>query len=254
MATKEELEEFLGELKKYRAEKGDSELRERLIRRAAVLKRIIAPPGGTIVLLSLGRPFDAFDNAFSHSVNMWDVNKAIDAIVVKTNEAIGQLESGENIAATPRPPANKPKAFIAHGGETEALAKLVEFLEALGVAAVIAEKQASEGRNIDDQVNRSINIADCGIILATAGNVVDAGKGAQHPRLNVVDELARLRERMSHRVILLLEEGVELPTNVSAIVYEHFRADNMDRAFIKVARELQAFGIIRAVQPDPPSR
>lgn len=142
-----------------------------------------------------------------------------------------------------------PKAFIAHGGKSEALEKIKEFLRALGVEPLVVEEQPSEGREKEQQVTKYFKEADCEIVLATYGDIVDQKTGAKHPRLNVVDELARGRERFPNKVILLLERGVSLPSNVSGVVYGEFTQDNMEAAFIKVAKELRAFGILRAQKP-----
>jgi predicted nucleotide-binding protein len=171
----------------------------------------------------------------------------IDAVI----EAIGRLEAEPELEklfkATPS--LESPKAFIAHGGQSACLRKLCDFLEALGVEPVAAEWSASEGRLTEPQVDKYLHEADCGIILATYGHIIDAKTREKHPRLNVVDELGRCRKVFPDRTILLLERDVELPSNVSGIVYERFTKQNMEKAFIKVARELRAFGLIQAIKP-----
>ena len=139
----------------------------------------------------------------------------------------------------------KPKVFIAHGGFPKSLAKLCDFLEALGVEPILAEVKPSEGRCVEPQVNTCIDKADCAIVFATDGHIVDKTTGKKHPRLNVADELVRCRIKFPNKTILLLQKGVELSSNESGVIYEHFTPQNMDRAFIKVAKELRAFGIIK---------
>lgn len=141
------------------------------------------------------------------------------------------------------------RAFIAHGGESAALNKVRSFLKALGVEPLVVEIQPSEGRLTEPQVDEYMKQADCAIILATYGHIVDMKTRKKHPRLNVVDELGRCRKAFPHRTILLLEKGVDLPSNVSGIVYEQFTKQNMENAFIKVAKELRAFGLIRPMKP-----
>ena len=142
----------------------------------------------------------------------------------------------------------RPKAFIAHGGQSGRLRKLCDFLKALGVEPVVAEWSASEGRWTEAHVDKLMRDSDCYIVLAEDGGIIDVKTGAKHPRLNVVDELARSRKKRPRRTILLLEKGVDLPSNVKGIVYERFTKRNMDKAFVKVANELSAFGLIRAIK------
>jgi predicted nucleotide-binding protein len=139
-----------------------------------------------------------------------------------------------------------PKAFIAHGGESPALRKLKSFLEALGVQYLIAEVEPSNGRLVEPQVTQAYEHADFAIILATKTGVIDKKKGINYMAMNVADELGRGREVFKNRIILLLETGVEPHTNISGIVYERFAPQSMDKAFIKIAKELKNWGFIRA--------
>lgn len=139
-----------------------------------------------------------------------------------------------------------PKAFIAHKGQTNALGKLKDFLDALGVQYLIAEVEPSDGRLVELQVTWTYKDADFAIILATKGGVVDKKKGVNYMAMNVADELGRAREIFKNRLILLLETGVEPHTNISGIVHERFTPQSMDKAFTKIARELRNWGFIRA--------
>jgi len=142
-------------------------------------------------------------------------------------------------------PRTSPKVFIAHGGETEALSKLQSFLGALGIIPLVAEDEASEDRSVDAQVEWCLANADCVIILGTADdqNLKD---GKLYPRPNVCIEIGRVQERFPGRVIYLLEQGASFPSNITEKVYERFTQENMEKAFSKAAKELKAFGIIRA--------
>ena len=142
-----------------------------------------------------------------------------------------------------------PKVFIAHGGKSGALDKLCDFLTNLGVQPLVVEELPTKGMLVDDKVKKYQQEADCAIILATGGGIIEEKTGKQHPRLNVIDELARLRVVFPKKTILLLEQKIELPSNVSGIAYERFTRQSMDRAFIAIARELVEMKILKAVKP-----
>lgn len=170
-----------------------------------------------------------------------DDAKAVLNAILSEIEEFGLPETQE--ATT----SSKPKVFIAHGGETKALEKLKYFLDALGIEPLIVEEQAIEGRLTESQVEHYLTQADCGIVLATKGGIIDTKSGTQHPRLNVIDELGRLRGSLPNKTILLLEGGTHLPSNVSGIVRISFTQNNIEKAFTKIAKELAKFGIIRAI-------
>jgi len=144
-------------------------------------------------------------------------------------------------------PTHPPKAFIAHEGKTEALAKLKNFLDALGVEYLMAEGEPSDGRSVEGQVKWTSQLADFTIILATKGKAINKVTGKAYMGMNVADELGRAREVFNNRIILLLQIGVEPHTDISEIVHERFAPQSMDKAFIKVARELTGWGLIRAL-------
>lgn len=141
-----------------------------------------------------------------------------------------------------------PKAFIAHGGETQARNKLQRFLIALGVTPSIIEEEPKEGRSPNEQVEYYLEQADCAIVLGTADDK-ELKDGKLYPRRNVYIEIGRMQERFPKRIIFLLEEGASFPSNISEKLYTRFTQENMDEAFITTARELQAFGLLKAVKP-----
>ena len=166
--------------------------------------------------------------------------KATLEAILSVEETLGTVEMQE--ATT----SSRPKAFIAHGGKTEALSKLQTFVAALGIVPLIAEEEASEDRSVDDQVEWCLDNADCAIILGTADDK-ELKDGKLYPRRNVHIEIGRVQERFPSRVIYLLEEGASFPSNITEKVREPFTQKNMENAFSKVAKELKAFGIITAI-------
>jgi predicted nucleotide-binding protein len=141
-----------------------------------------------------------------------------------------------------------PHAFIAHGGKTAARDKLQDFLMALGVTPIIVEKQPSQGRSKDKNVEHYLKQCDCAIILATKGDI-DGRTGEFIPRGNILIEIGRSQEILPDRMIYLLEEGAKFPTDIDEKVWERFTKESMDKAFTKIAKEFRAFGLIRAIKP-----
>lgn len=141
-----------------------------------------------------------------------------------------------------------PQVFIAHGGKTAARDKLQDFLVALGVTPIIVEEQPSEGRSKDKNVEHYLKQCDCAIILATKGDI-DGRTGEFIPRGNILIEIGRSQEILPDRMIYLLEEGAKFPTDIDEKVWGRFTKESMDKAFTKIAKELRAFGLIRAIKP-----
>lgn len=137
--------------------------------------------------------------------------------------------------------ADGARVFISHGTETAALAKVENFLRALGAQPVVVMRHASEGMAVDDAVEKRVGESDCGIVLATADEQVG---DRRQPRPNVLHEIGLLQQKLENRVIYLKEEGCEFPSNVKPKIWENFRQDNMEAAFAKISKELKAFGLL----------
>ena len=141
-----------------------------------------------------------------------------------------------------------PKAFIAHGGDSPALGKLKNFLVALGVQPLVVEEQASEGRSVGEKVDWYSQQADCAIILAAKGDI-DGKTGDFIPRGNVLMEIGKLQHLYKDKTIYLLQANTRFPSNISEKVWVRFSPQSMDNSFTTIARELKAFGILKAVKP-----
>ena len=61
-------------------------------------------------------------------------------------------------------------------------------------------------------------------------------------------EIGRCQEIHPCRMIYLLEEGANFPTNINEKIWERFTEECKDKAFIKVAKEFHAFGLIKAMK------
>ena len=170
--------------------------------------------------------------------------------ILRNYEILGIPAIAETVVVTPPPGmiiAELPKAFIAHGGVHFVLDKLKNFLSALGVEPIVVEEQPSTDMTVDEKVEFYLGEADCAIILATADDEID---GKLHPRQNVVHEIGLAQKALPGKIIYLLEQYAEFPSNVRPKVWEKFDRTNMESAFIRVAKELKAFGIIRAARSE----
>lgn len=194
--------------------------------------------------------------------------------VQATNRAIGKLEydiskgardkiTGEltpqkttNLKTIKVPPQEilrevPLKAFISHGKDSAALRKLKEFIETLGIEPIIVKKQASLDKDVPDKVDLYLNQADFVIILATGDDTVKdkiTGKEIIQPRQNVVHEIGLAQKTHPGRIIYLLEEKAEFPSNIRPRVWESFKQRNMMNAFLGIVRELRAYGMLKVTK------
>jgi len=164
----------------------------------------------------------------------------------EVNKCIGNLQSATSSDSLPEGTTlESPKAFIAHGPRGRALEKTERFLRALGVEPLVVEEQPTKARALDDKVDGYLKGAHCVIILATGDDEI---KGKVQPRQNVIHETGLAQKTHPERIIYLLEEGAEFPSNIAPKVHQRFRQENMEEAFMTIARELREFGQIKAAR------
>jgi len=192
--------------------------------------------------------YRGFVEAYPHGSHMGENKQQKYREELKMREtailSIIQVHETVGIKTTPDKTTEPPKAFIAHGGDSPALRNLKNFLEALGVQPLVVEEQPSEGRSVGENVDWYAKQADCAIILATKGDI-DGKTGSFIPRGNVLMEIGKLQVIFKDRIIYLLQAGTKFPTNISEKVRERFTTQNMDKAFIKIVKELKKWGFIR---------
>jgi hypothetical protein len=68
--------------------------------------------------------------------------------------------------------------------------------------------------------------------------------------LNIADELGRARRVFGNKIILLVQKGVEVHTNIREIVHESFTSTNMEKAFIKIIKEIRNWGFLKTGKPE----
>lgn len=184
-------------------------------------------------------------------------HSALGYCIQVTNRAIGQLEeeirtgardekTGKLTSPIGKSKFEVPKAFISHGKESVALKKLEDFLHNLGIIPLIVKEQSSLDKTVSDKVDYYLQQADFVIILATGD---DEFEGKLQPRQNVIHEIGLAQKTHAGKIIYLLEEETEFPSNISPKVWERFKQRNMLNAFLCILRELRALGILLAIKP-----
>ncbi len=262
-----DLEGFLARLRSYQGYvnaaslsadqmQSKSDLREWLVREIGALRPIVVELTGRRTFSAGGVTYNLWLEAFS-PVSRYE-SEALTDCVDSTNEAIGRLEAdikkgirnqrGEMIRKAKGPDSEAPKAFVAHGGDTPALVKLKNYLSALGIEPVVVEEQPSKGKSIGEKVDWYARQADFAVILATKGDK-DSKTGGFIPRGNVLIEIGKAQELFPDRTIYLLQAGTEFPSNISEKVWVRFVPQSMDDSFSEIAKELCAFGMLKAVRP-----
>lgn len=127
------------------------------------------------------------------------------------------------------------KIFIVHGHNEAVKEKVARFIEHLKLEPIILHEQPDKGQTIIEKFENNSNDVSFAIILLTAD---DFGKAKtetdykQRARQNVIFEMGYFMGFLSRsHVFMLLEEGVEKPSDMDGIIYTSLKEDWKTKLF-----------------------
>lgn len=138
---------------------------------------------------------------------------------------------------------NKQKVFIVHGHNQELKQNVARVIEKLNLIPIILHEQSNEGRTVIEKFEKHSDVSYA-IVLLTFDDLgsqksnLDQNKRA---RQNVVLELGYFLAKLGRKNVLpLYEEGVELPSDISGVLYTLI--DNSESWKYNIVRELKEVG------------
>ena len=128
--------------------------------------------------------------------------------------------------------------FISHGHADLLKYQLKDFIKSrLGREALILSEQPNNGMTIVEKLEAASEKCNKAIILLTKDD--EMADGNKRGRQNVIHEIGFFQGKYGRKnVILLCEEGVELFTNISGIVYIQFNREHFAEVFEQLRGEL----------------
>lgn len=135
--------------------------------------------------------------------------------------------------------------FLVHGSDDAAKNTVARFLERLNLDVTILHEQPDKGRTVIEKFEASASVGYA-VVLLTAD---DVGAARTSPtdlqpraRQNVVLELGYFLGTLGRtHVCALREEGVEIPSDLSGVLYVPFDAAGAWK--LRLAKEIKAAGI-----------
>ncbi len=244
------LENFYEQLRQYRIclfEDRDleeaEEVRQEVVREAGALRPIVETLVGHRTIAQFGQQIGIWEEGLRrYQRDSPYARTCLDALIDMVNEAIGRLQSdfSTEIVKLHKLAHSRPKVFIAHGGETTTRKALELFLwKKADCEPVVVEDIPDTGTGPDTKINLALGEVDFAIVLVeTSGASTQDGKLL--PRANVIDEIERIRLKLNDKFLILLEQGVDLPSNISgAVTWESFSSSNVDAMLLKVIHHLR---------------
>lgn len=141
--------------------------------------------------------------------------------------------------------ASGSSIFLVHGHNNEAKETVARFLERLSLEAVILHEQPDRGRTIIEKFEAHAEVGYAVVLLTSddvGGSRADSTSLAPRARQNVILELGYFLGALGRtRVCALKEEGVEVPSDLSGVLYVPLDAGGAWK--LRLASEIKSAGI-----------
>lgn len=136
------------------------------------------------------------------------------------------------------------KVFIVHGHNESVKLSVARTIESIGLTPIILAEQPDKGRTVIEKFEKEGNDVGFAVVLLTAddkGRKNRARTMQSRARQNVVFEMGYFMALLGReRVMLLLQEGVEEPSDLKGVVYTALDKDGAWR--YKLVKELREQG------------
>ncbi|AWH45783.1 nucleotide-binding protein [Stenotrophomonas sp. ZAC14A_NAIMI4_1] len=183
-----------------------------------------------------GEPAVAFLDSLSLDIDNDEYEFRLPSVAESTNVG-GWSRVKETVAH------DSDRVFIVHGHDEAMKSKAARFVEKLGLKTVILHEQANRGHTIIEKIEAHTDVGFA-IVLYTpddvGGTALEASESNFHSRArqNVVFEHGYLIAKLSRaRVVPLVSGNMELPSDISGVVY----VDDTNWQ-IDIAKEMKAAG------------
>ncbi|MBI0397976.1 TIR domain-containing protein [Cyclobacterium marinum] len=135
---------------------------------------------------------------------------------------------------------NGDTVFIIHGHDEHLKTELQLLLHRAGVNNIVLHEQADKGRNIIEKLIEETDYANYAIALLSPDDALIGG--TKRARQNVILEVGYFLGKLGKNRVRFIKKGdVEIPSDLSGILYENY--DKSGSWKIKICKELQAVGI-----------
>lgn len=154
-----------------------------------------------------------------------------------TNEIVREPSSADI-----SPTGNLNRVFITHGKNTEILDQIREIVELGGFEPVISTRKETTAKPIPDKVMDDMRSCGAAVIHVGSEGKLKDDNGNEHPQLNsnVLIEIGAAMALYQGRFILVVENGVTLPSNLQGLYESRYSGNDIElRAGLRILKALR---------------
>lgn len=172
-------------------------------------------------------------------------------VTTTAKELLSYIDSILSMYFTPKSkeleqdPQKTAKIFIAHGRNHIVRSKVKDFIrDRCHLTPLVLQELPSSGMTVIEKLEKYGRTADYAVLILTGDDIVEDGS-APRARQNVIQELGWFQGILGrNRTAMLIQENVEIASNVAGVVYFAFPADNVEMVFERLRQEFEEAGLI----------
>lgn len=139
-------------------------------------------------------------------------------------------------------PSNNSRVFITHGKNQAVLEQIREVVELGGFDPVISVRNETVAKPIPEKVMDDMRSCSAAVIHVGAEGVLTDASGKEHPQINpnVLIEIGAAMALYRGRFILVVEDGVPLPSNLQGMYESRYSGKSIEfSAGMKILKALR---------------
>jgi predicted nucleotide-binding protein len=140
--------------------------------------------------------------------------------------------------------ANGNRVFITHGKNKKVLEQIKRTVSSVGFEPVVSVQSETAAKPVPQKVMDDMR--SCSAVVIHVG-AEDDGKGNRLLNPNVLIEIGAAMMHCPNRFVLVVEEGIEVPSNLQGLYQSRYSGDSLDwDAGMKIQEALRGLRGARA--------
>lgn len=159
-------------------------------------------------------------------------------------EELGDASTDAELAGAPRAVEKGNRVFITHGKNRKILDQVKELVAFGKFEPVVAQERETAAKPVPDKVMDEMRSCQAAVIHVGADGFLLNDKGEQVPQINgnVLIEIGAAMALYGRNFILLVEEGVSLPSNLQGLYECRYTGDELNMpATMKLLKAFNEF-------------
>jgi predicted nucleotide-binding protein len=182
------------------------------------------------------------DNVAHIDVNALAMPGSVSDLCTLGDETVAAMQKCEPTTVAPR---DKGRVFITHGKNSKILGQVKEIVTYGGFEPVVTMERETAAKPVPEKVLNDMRNCEAAVIHVAVDGIIVDQDGKEHPQINgnvLIEIGAAMGLYRGYKFILLVEEGLMLPSNLQGLYECRYSGDELSAsATMKLLRAFNEF-------------